>query len=569
MTHSTPQTRILEQLSGLARSLPQRLTRNDLADLAALLQYTEHGCWAFALYNTLAAREDVLSALRRILDPLPILEHTLTSEQPNPLAYLARLEKTARHKRTIVFFFDLEHAGEEALGLLEYERETLAAYPHGLVFWVTPAGRVTAARQAPNFWAQRSGVFDFTIAEEPSKLASLRGVWAGVPVQLDSPNDWERQMRQFTDLLDEYQRNGEATPAQLAELHGKIAYLLYVADRYDEAVSHLKMQLVLTEQASGRSAQAWQAIGGVQNFRKELDAALTKYQATLRLYRAVGGRHGEANVLKAMGDAQNFMDNRDAALASYQQALTLYRAVGNQLGEAGVLKAMGDVQNFRKEIEAALASYQHALALYRAVGASSEATPVAALSEANVLQAMGDMQRVCDDHDAALASYRQALALYRTLGASPQATPAATLGEANVLQAIGAIQRFHNERDAALASYQQALALYRAVGDRLGEADVLLSTGHMALDVGDEQQGVERLRYAAQLYEAIGDQSDAANVRTTLARHAAAQGELRAAIDYMQPAADFCKGIYHPLGDQLQAQIDTWQRQLESGEAQT
>jgi tetratricopeptide (TPR) repeat protein len=124
------------------------------------------------------------------------------------------------------------------------------------------------------------------------------------------------------------------------------------------------------------------------------------------------------------------------------------------------------------------------------------------------------------------------------------------------------VQNFRDERDAALASYAEALTLFRAVGARLGEANVFLSLGQMALEVPDEEQGAEYLEQAARLYEAIGAQSGSANVRITLARLAASKGEYQQAIDYMQPAADFGKRIRHPVGDQLQAQIDQWRQQL-------
>ena len=54
-------------------------------------------------------------------------------------------------------------------------------------------------------------------------------------------------------------------------------------------------------------------------------------------------------MLKAIGDVQQFRDERDAALASYNEALKLFKAVGDHLGEANVLKAIGDVQQFRDE----------------------------------------------------------------------------------------------------------------------------------------------------------------------------------------------------------------------------
>ncbi len=46
-------------------------------------------------------------------------------------------------------------------GYLEIQREALAHYPHSLVFWLTPGEREMMVRKAPNFWSQRSGVFDF------------------------------------------------------------------------------------------------------------------------------------------------------------------------------------------------------------------------------------------------------------------------------------------------------------------------------------------------------------------------------------------------------------------------
>jgi tetratricopeptide (TPR) repeat protein len=98
----------------------------------------------------------------------------------------------------------------------------------------------------------------------------------------------------------------------------------------------------------------------------------------------VGDRLGEANVLQAIGDVQQFRDERDAALESYAQALGLFRAVGAKLGEANVLQAIGDVQQFRDERDAALESYAQALGLFRAVGAK--------LGEANVLAALSRVE---------------------------------------------------------------------------------------------------------------------------------------------------------------------------------
>ncbi len=122
----------------------------------------------------------------------------------------------------------------------------------------------------------------------------------------------------------------------------------------------------------------------------------------------VKDRRLQANVRKALGDVQQFRQETDAALASYQQALGLYRAVGARLGEANVLKALGDVQQFRKETDAALASYQQALGLYRAVGAR--------LGEANVLKALGFEALSQGAFAQSLEYLQQAQVLYDQIG---------------------------------------------------------------------------------------------------------------------------------------------------------
>jgi hypothetical protein len=53
----------------------------------------------------------------------------------------------------------------------------------------------------------------------------------------------------------------------------------------------------------------------------------------------------QANVLQAIGDVQSFRDDKDAALTSYDHALTLFTQVGAKLGQANVLLALGQLQN--------------------------------------------------------------------------------------------------------------------------------------------------------------------------------------------------------------------------------
>lgn len=73
---------------------------------------------------------------------------------------------------------------------------------------------------------------------------------------------------------------------------------------------------------------------------EELEVGLWRGQTALQLYREVGSRLGEANTRKAIGDVQQFRKDMDAALTSYEQALGLFREVGERLGEANTYRAL-------------------------------------------------------------------------------------------------------------------------------------------------------------------------------------------------------------------------------------
>ncbi len=237
------------------------------------------------------------------------------------------------------------------------------------------------------------------------------------------------------------------------------------------------------------SARATASLGNywtmadMQHLPETLERARHALQAAQRL----NDRLGEANTRKAMGDVQQFRKEMDAALQSYQQALTLFQAVGDRLGEANTLRAMGDVQQFRKEMDAALQSYQQALTLFQAVGDR--------LGEANTRRAMGDVQQFRKEMDAALQSYQQALTLFQAVGDR--------LGEANTLAAQGQISLIEGQEEAN-QFLQQAINIYQSIGDRYSIAAQTANYGWTLHRIEQLELAREYFRQAAELFAATG-----------------------------------------------------------------
>lgn len=260
--------------TAVSPTLPEYLARPEFAQLAVLLRHTPHGAFIFALYNSVPVRERVVAALRELVAPLPVFEYTLLPGQCNPLNYLERLPPELHQRPAVVFIYDLEHTSPDdpatAWVYLDTQRENLSAYPHTLVFWVTEKGARDAARYAPNTWSQRSGVFDFTIAAQ-TEIGQPRAGAAYQPVRVDSVEDLERLTRLYTGLLEEYKADAEAAPALLADLHGKVAYLLYRGNRFAEAQAHAQAQLDLSRKLGDKrmEAEALYRKGEIERLQKK------------------------------------------------------------------------------------------------------------------------------------------------------------------------------------------------------------------------------------------------------------------------------------------------------------
>jgi hypothetical protein len=215
--------------------------RDDFTNLLVLLRYARAGCWAFALYNQVTVREQVVEALTALLAPLPVYQWTYSPHDPYPYTYLERMPEAARSQRAVVFLFDFERAGEEIWKALDYNRELFSQHPHGLVFWVTPPGRGLAARQAPHFWAQRSGVFDFAV-DKPLPVEQVRPL-VGWDISIDNLDETQRQLRLYQGLLEDLDGQLDAPPRFLADLHLKVARLAYYVDQIPLARQHAQAAL--------------------------------------------------------------------------------------------------------------------------------------------------------------------------------------------------------------------------------------------------------------------------------------------------------------------------------------
>ncbi len=95
---------------------------------------------------------------------------------------------------------------------------------------------------------------------------------------------------------------------------------------------------------------------------------MQSYRQALDLFRQVGDRLGEANVLLATGDLSRRSQDYAQAWQCYMQAQNHYTTIGDVYSQARALYRMGDVLVDQQRNSEAIPLYEEAMTRWRSIG---------------------------------------------------------------------------------------------------------------------------------------------------------------------------------------------------------
>jgi DNA-binding SARP family transcriptional activator len=194
------------------------------------------------------------------------------------------------------------------------------------------------------------------------------------------------------------------------------------------------------------------------------------------------------------------LGDNDQALDHYASSLRLYRCLGNRLGEAKVQHNLGWLAVRQGRNADALGHAEQALRLLRASGRK--------VAEAEALNAVGWCHGLLGDYQQARAFCRQALAV--------GAEVADRRVEGYVWDSLGYAEHHLGNLGEAVACYERALGIAREIGDRWVEAAILTHIGDTRHAAGDLPQAREAWQQALGILDDI-QHPDADRVRAKLA----------------------------------------------------
>ncbi|MBO3716157.1 MAG: hypothetical protein J5X23_14505, partial [Candidatus Accumulibacter sp.] len=320
---SAPAAVFGEDLDGRHSGDFLRLQR--LLEHAGGFQLVFAGCLSFAYRQALIDRIDVRHPSAVIVDLVPLAGPSVVLDE------LRRIGPQHNPIHLVGVEAWLRQAGPEALHALNYRRESLAAdVPNTLVLWLDPGTIATVASEAPDLWAWRAAVLDFS-HPPAERLAVHRG-----SIFLGSAERAQRE-RRLAEIGDYLRSIGEPGGPD-ADLMLEASDIEQSLGRSEAALAHAKAAGAAFREIDDRRSAAV-AVGRIADILAscgQLDEAMRlRVEEQLPVYERLGDVRSKAVTQGYIADILVSRGQLDEALRlRVEEELPVYERLGDVRSKA-------------------------------------------------------------------------------------------------------------------------------------------------------------------------------------------------------------------------------------------
>ncbi|MCY6493854.1 CHAT domain-containing tetratricopeptide repeat protein [Leptolyngbya sp. GGD] len=267
----------------------------------------------------------------------------------------------------------------------------------------------------------------------------------------------------------------------------------YEANHYEAAISSFEAALRIYRKIGDRQNEAWALNNRASTYDSMLryEEALTDYNQALPIFQEVKDRNGEASALFNRGNTYRVLSRYEEAITNYSQALPIFREVKNRKGETRLLFNRGIAYDSLSRYEEAISDYNQVLPIYQEIKDR--------YGEASALFNRGNAYRSLSRYEEAITDYNQALPIFQEIKDRNS--------EAGALMNRGIAYRSLSRYEEAITNYNQALPIYQEVKDRNGEAMTLNNRGTAYLSLSRYEEAITNYNQALPIYQEVKDRN--------------------------------------------------------------
>ena len=231
---------------------------------------------------------------------------------------------------------------------LNYSRDQLAAQiPYPMVLFLPEYAVSRLAQYAKDFWTWKSGLFHFRTTHQTVESVQTQLAQPDHSQPADSRLVKQSRIEQLERLLSEHTQNGYLSSQshktdislalELGDAYRSLSDYEQARRYYHKARDWAEAENDLLQQAS-----ALFGLGQVHRLRIDNIKARARFEQAMELYRAVGARLGEANVLQEQGKMEQ---DPEKSLQLLQQAQSMYEAISDGYSQCrNLVKFLAEAQ---------------------------------------------------------------------------------------------------------------------------------------------------------------------------------------------------------------------------------
>jgi len=331
-----------------------------------------------------------------------------------------------------------------------------------LVLWLPDYALTRLAREAPDFWAWRSGVFEFVPQPEMAESALRQVAYEPelVTSSLDAAAKRERLML-LEQLLVDYRELGAGPREQ--DVQADILWKM----------------------------------GGLHQDLGEYEAGRQAYREALEIKQQLGDRAGVAQTLHQLGNVAYLQGDYAEARRLYGESLDIAQQLGNRAGLAATLHQLGMLAQGQGDYVEARRLYQESLDIKQEMG---DHAGIAA-----TLHQLGMLAQAQGDYAEARRLYGESLDIAQQLGNRA--------GLATTLHQLGMLAQDQGDYAEARRLYQESFDIKQQLGDRAGIAITLAQLALLEEAEGNLERALDLTRQAQEIIVSLGNPEHIARIQ--------------------------------------------------------
>jgi tetratricopeptide (TPR) repeat protein len=382
---------------------------------------------------------------------------------------------------------------------LQWTREALREFRFPIVLWLSDTIATRLARQAPDFWSWRGGVFEFV------RIPTIRTQLDRITTSLDRTESTDSDKFSRHELQQQIAAIEQQNPQSslLVTLYNNLGEVFQREYDYQQALDYYEQALQLAQALKDLAGQArsLKNLGNALHFSAHYAEAIACYQNSLTIFQKIGDIYGKSNSLMGLGSVYQSLGEYPQAIEFHQKSLAIFREIGDIYGESNSLGNLGIVYRSLGEYPQAIEFYQQSLAIFREIGDRK--------GESSSLMGLGNVYQSLGEYPRAIEFHQKSLDIKRDIGDRK--------GESNSLGNLGNVYQSLGEYPRAIKFYQQSLAIFREIGDRKGEAISLFELGNALKGLQEYEQARIYYEQAQIICTELQLELDFVNCKTELA----------------------------------------------------